>query len=156
MRFLLLFITLSCVRLAYAIDLGEAPQRFEPQDNTWRESRIPKAAKTRADVVALYRSTFLPASSVALAWSGSVSACDPGTTNVDHQQAVIARVNYYRALVDLPPVTLLTATEAAQEQAAALMMSANNALSHTPPGSWVCYSAAGASAAGNSNSVLGA
>ena len=38
-----------------------------------------------------------------------------------------------------------------QEQEAALMMTANNALSHNPPTSWLCYTSAGATAAGSSN-----
>jgi hypothetical protein len=42
-----------------------------------------------------------------------------------------------------------------QEQQAALMMSANNALSHTPPTSWSCYTSAGASGAASSNIALG-
>lgn len=35
------------------------------------------------------------------------------------------------------------------------MMSANNALSHTPPSTWTSYTANGAEAAGNSNIALG-
>ena len=68
---------------------------------------------------------------------------------------MIDRVNYYRALVGLPPATLLTGTPTTQAQAAALMMSANNALSHAPPTSWLCYSANGATGAANSNLALG-
>ena len=56
-------------------------------------------------------------------WTGSVSGCVAGTTNLAHQQATIDRVNYYRALVDLPPVSLLTGMPTVQSQAAALMMS---------------------------------
>jgi hypothetical protein len=41
-------------------------------------------------------------------------------------------------------------------QQAALMMSANNALSHNPPASWKCYTDQGREAAGNSNLALGA
>jgi hypothetical protein len=40
-------------------------------------------------------------------------------------------------------------------QQGALMMEANNQLSHTPPTSWTCYSADGATAAGSSNLALG-
>ena len=36
------------------------------------------------------------------------------------------------------------------------MMTANNQLSHTPPDTWTCYTAAGAEAAGKSNLALGA
>src|SRR5689334_4398289 len=118
------FIIYLVAQAALAVELGEPPRRFESQDTSaWSHELAPKAAKTRADVVALYRSAFLPGNSVSLNWSGSLSTCDPGATNLDHQQAVISRVNYYRALVDLPAVTLLSGTETAQEQAAALMMS---------------------------------
>jgi uncharacterized protein YkwD len=139
---------------ATAVDLGPAPQRHEPQDaRDWVPA--PRAAPTRSQVVALYNNTYLPAAGVPLAWTGAVPTCTPGTTNADHQLAVIGRINYYRALVDLPPVTLLTGAPAAQAQAAALMMSAHNALSHSPPASWTCFSADGATGAASSNILLG-
>ena len=81
--------------------------------------------------------------------------CAPGTTNIEHHQAVIARINYYRALVDLPAVTLDGGTPTTQAQAAALMMSAQNALSHTPPTSFTCYSPEGAAGAAATNLSLG-
>jgi hypothetical protein len=43
----------------------------------------------------------------------------------------------------------------AQAQAAALMMSVNRQLNHTPPATWTCYSAGGAAAAGKANLSLG-
>lgn len=137
-------------------ELGDAPLRFESQDiSTWAYETVPKAAKTRDQVVALYQTVYVPGSAVALGWTGSTAGCDPGITNVEHQQAVIARINYFRALVDLPPVTLMTGAETSLVQAAALMMTANNALSHTPPSSWLCYRAAGATGAMNANVALG-
>ena len=147
---------LSAEAAAQDGQLGEAPRRDEPQDaSTWSHERMPKAARTRAQVVTLYKTVYVPGNSVALTWTGSVTNCDPGATNADHRQAVIARVSYFRALVDLPAVTLFGSTETTQSQAAALMMSANNALSHAPPASWLCYSATGATGAGNSNIALG-
>jgi hypothetical protein len=139
---------------ARAFTLGEAPIRFESQERAgWRTAL--KAGKTRDEVVALYNNTYLPGNSVALTWTGAIATCTAGTTNVAHQQATIDRVNYYRALVDLPPVTLLTGTPVTNSQASALMMSANGALSHTPPTSWLCYTAEGAAGAGSSNIALG-
>ncbi len=135
--------------------LGEAPLRHESQDiSGWRPR--PKAARTREQVVGLYHGAYVPGSAAPLVWTGSIAGCQPGTTSVEHQQAVIDRVNYYRALVDLPAVSLLAGTPAAQSQAAALMMSANNALSHAPPSGWTCYSAEGAAGAGSANIALGA
>jgi uncharacterized protein YkwD len=141
---------------AQGAELGDAPRRIESQDiSGWSYAPLPKAATTRDDVAARYQSTYVTGASVPLTWTGSLATCDPGSTDGAHQQAVIGRVNYFRALVGLPPVTLLGATETAQSQAAALMMSANNALSHTPPMSWNCYSATGATGASNSNIALG-
>src|SRR3982751_1361229 len=124
---------------AQGIELNVAPQRFEPQDHTTWTSKSVKATSSRGEVAALYQSTYVAGNNVALSWTGSVAGCNPGTTNVEHQQAVIARINYFRALTGLPAVTLLGSTETAQDQAAALIMSANNALSHGPPARWLCY-----------------
>jgi uncharacterized protein YkwD len=147
---------LAWVCAAGAAELGAAPQRVESQDiSGWSQPRVPKAALTREGVAALYRSAYLPGASVPLGWTGSLAGCDPGATDGAHQQAVIGRVNYFRALVDLPPVELLGAAQTSQAQAAALMMSANDALSHMPPASWLCYSAAGATGASSSNIALG-
>jgi len=141
-------------------DLGEAPRRFEPQDAlTW--VGVPKAAITRDTVAALYRGTYIPGGAVALNWTGSIASCDPGATNIDHQQAVIGRVNYFRALVGLPPVAppplvpLFGDPTNDLVQAAPLMMSANKSLSHTPPPTWLCYSSAGAMGASMANLALG-
>jgi hypothetical protein len=145
--------------------LGPAPWREEPQDVTALPAvpqdaaalpAVPQAAKTRDQAVQLYYNLYVPGNAVSIMWTGSVAGCDPGTTNFEHQQAVIDRINYYRAMVDLPPVTLVEGTPVLQEEAAALIFSANNALSHTPPTSWACYSAAGATGASQSNIALGA
>lgn len=139
-----------------AIELGQAPRLDVSQDIAdWIHPRVPKAHQSRANVVQLYQTQYLPGNSVALTWDGSIAGCAPGTTNVEHRQAVITRVNYFRALVDLPPVVLAAGTPTAQAQAAALMMSAHNGLSHTPPMSWTCYSADGAAGAANTNLTLG-
>ena len=59
-------------------------------------------------------------------------------------------VNLYRWLADLPAVTL-DPVRNQKDQACALMMRANNMLSHEPPTTWSCYTADGAEAAGKSN-----
>ncbi len=141
-----------------AQDLGRAPVRVGAPESAppWQLEVRPKATVTRDGVIALYQSMYLPGNAVPLVWTGDLASCNPGTTNIEHQQAVIGRVNYYRALVNLPPVTLLSGTETAQAQAAALMFSANNALDHSPPTTWTCYSQTGATGASSSNISLGA
>jgi hypothetical protein len=55
----------------------------------------------------------------------------------------------------LPTQITLNPISSAKSQEAALMMTANGTLSHSPPPSWTCYTAAGAEAAGKSNLALG-
>jgi uncharacterized protein YkwD len=140
------------------IELGDAPRRDVPQETSGWRPQVPvsAAAMTRDEVVQLYNNVYVPGGAATLIWSGgSISPCIPGITNVAFQQAVIDRVNYFRALVKLPAVSLLSGIRTTEAQAAALMMSANHALSHYPPASWLCYSADGATGAGESNLALG-
>jgi Cysteine-rich secretory protein family len=81
-----------------------------------------------------------------------VAGCNAGDTSSTFKEAVIRRINYYRAMAGLPNVTWTSdSSKAANAQAAALMMAANGQLSHGPPNSWKCYSDAGKSGAGSSN-----
>src|SRR5262249_52804834 len=61
-----------------------------------------------------------------------------------------------RAMAGVPGNTTLDTTKNANEQAAALIMTANNTLTHSPTAGMLCYSAAGATGAGSSNIALGA
>ncbi|MCU0408269.1 MAG: CAP domain-containing protein, partial [Bacteroidales bacterium] len=90
-----------------------------------------------------------------LGWTGSTASCTAGTISSLAQSRTLARINYFRKLAGLNNVTFDPALESRCQQAA-LMMAANNQLSHTPPASWQCYTAEGAAAAGNSNLALGA
>ena len=63
-------------------------------------------------------------------------------------------VNFYREMAGLTPVSFDPAFSADAQQAA-LMMDAQNSLSHSPDPSWACYTAAGARGAGRSNLYLG-
>jgi uncharacterized protein YkwD len=83
-------------------------------------------------------------------WSGSVNGCNAGDISADGRANALKLVNLYRFIAGLPEVS--TAADRDQKaQACALMMDANNQLSHSPPMNWACYTADGAQAAGNSN-----
>ena len=58
-------------------------------------------------------------------------------------------------MVGVPAAVTFDSTFSQKSQQAALMMSANNNLDHTPPTSWSCYSAEGSEAAKSSNLSLG-
>ena len=85
------------------------------------------------------------------AWTGNRATCDAGTTASGFQDAVLLRLNYFRAMAGVPATVTFGGTYNGKDQKAALMMSANVQLNHNPPTTWTCYTADGAEAAGNSN-----
>jgi uncharacterized protein YkwD len=166
-RLILLVLSVAAVA-AQPVQLGEAPQ---PQ--THKSSTVARVAGDATDAVSatvaadlpsvdvssrssvrqFYQSQFLP--DVAMSWTGNMTTGEPGTTSDAFKQRVIQRVNFYRALAGLRSNVTHDAEFSRIAQAAALMMSANSALSHTPPTDWKFYTADGSAAAGKSNLALG-
>ncbi len=134
--------------------------RFESQVPTRADAPAKDRTVTvnnwnRSDVVSAYYTEYTPAQSVSMQWSGNAASCNAGTTSQAYIDATFQTINFYRGMVGLPDVTNNASLNAGCQQAA-LMMSVNNALSHSPPSSWACWTSAGASAAGSSNIALGA
>lgn len=111
--------------------------------------------QNRAQVVAFYQTEYLASEGVAHGWAGNVGSCNPGSTSAVFKEAVLRRINFFRAMAGVPAVQGFAADYSSKAQAAALMMSAQNDLSHAPGTSWACYTAAGAEGAGSSNLYLG-
>jgi uncharacterized protein YkwD len=88
-------------------------------------------------------------------WSGATASCTAGDMAPAARANALRLVNLYRWLAALPPVVTDPAHDA-EDQACALMMRANNMISHMPPTTWLCYTAAGADGASNSNVSSGA
>jgi len=88
-------------------------------------------------------------------WTGNRTTCDAGTTSAAFRDAVLLRINYFRAMAGVPAQVTLADAYNAKAQQAALIMSVNGQLSHNPPTTWQCYSADGAEAAGKSDLFLG-
>lgn len=86
-----------------------------------------------------------------LGWTGSTEACQAGSIAEAANKKVVQRLNYVRRLAGLPDQSELRAEYNNLCQQAALIMHANNSLSHYPPKTWKCYSEGGARGAGNSN-----
>lgn len=80
----------------------------------------------------------------------SIADCQPGQLASTTTATLLKDLNTIRALHGLPAVTYSAADEAGA-QASALMQAANDALSHTPPTTWKCYTSAGATVSGQSN-----
>lgn len=104
---------------------------------------------------AFYNSVYNASLNTPIGWTGSHASCNAGTTSSDFKNSVLARINYFRAMAGVPANVTLDSSYNAKAQQAALMMSANNTLSHTPPASWNCYTADGRTAAESSNISLG-
>lgn len=104
----------------------------------------------RASVLTYYNN-FYRVATPAMGWTGSYASCNAGTTSAAYQEATRRRVVFYRAMAGVPTGITMYAPFVQQAQAAALMMSANGELSHTPSTSWRCYSDSGKQGAGAAN-----
>ena len=90
-----------------------------------------------------------------------LSSCTPGDTSALFKQAVLLRVNYLREMAGVADGITFDSTKNAKAQKAALIMLANQALSHDPGGETTgpmlstCLTPEGDEAAGSSNLSLG-
>ncbi len=105
--------------------------------------------------MAFFNQVYQASEGASAAWTGSHAACDAGTTSDEFRRAVQLRINYFRAMAGVPGDVQLSEEYNRKAQQAALMMSVNDQLSHSPPSSWLCYSEEGREAAGSSNLYLG-
>lgn len=100
----------------------------------------------------------VPVSNSAQSASGSalyleppdVARCSAGKLREDARRNFFISFNNLRKRHGLPPVAYNAAGDAETGEAA-LMMTANRALSHFPPRSWACWTEAGARASARSN-----
>ena len=102
-----------------------------------------------------YNTVYAASEGITQGWTGDVVNGVAGSNLQAFDDAVLRRINYYRAMAGIPAAVVPDSVYAAKAQQAALMMSANRQLSHTPPSTWTFYTAEGAEAAKNSNLALG-
>ncbi len=166
-RFVLVFVTLFSVEMQFgsATSFAQSPE-LSPAPASVGEAASTQAAPAQARAglqidptdreaaIAFYNLYYRLPPGVELEWSGSHAECNPGATNESFRRAVLRRINYFRAMAGVPADIVFAEEYNQKAQAAALMMSVNNALAHSPPTGWACYSAAGADAAGSSNLFL--
>jgi len=110
--------------------------------------------QNRAESRAYYLNNYASQTNIPTGWSGNFASCSPGNTSAEFRAAVLKRVNYFRQMAGIPPVTFSQESNRLA-QAAAFLMSVNDNLSHTPPPSWECYTQDAASGAGSSNLAWG-
>ena len=145
-------------------DLGKAPRAPadvsglpgggpRPQDMTGGFS---VNADSREQVRQFYNAVYTSSQGVPINSTAVTASCIPGTNSTAFQNATLRRINWLRAMGGVPAVITFDATNSTQDQAGALIMSANFALAHNfiPP-SWSCFTIAGTNAAAHSNLALG-
>jgi hypothetical protein len=110
---------------------------------------------SREEVRNFYNAVYFASENAPMGWAGSATNCAAGATTAAYRDAVALRINLFRALAGVPAAITLNDIYNGKAQQAALMMSANDQLTHYPPTSWLCYGADGAEAAGHSNLSLG-
>src|SRR6185369_96564 len=127
-----------CWALTLAVDVGSAQQLGTPplaenaesvQTSAQAQTSIAVNPNDRASAVQLYQSTNQASQGIAAGWTGNRTTCTAGTTSQAYADATILRVNYFRAMAGLPSDVILTNTWNPKAQEAALMMSAQKALS---------------------------
>lgn len=130
--------------------LGTSDAHADPIDTT-----------SKTAVAEAYNAQLVPALKVKPNWTGNVAKCKKGKPTTQPKaaagsessastKATLKAVNFYRGLAGLEPVKENTKLSAKAQQTA-LMMRANNTLSHYPGTDWKCYSTHGAAAAARSN-----
>ncbi len=142
---------------ALAPQLGPAPWR-DPSLPPPPPRALPKATiavpaidtTNQGAVIAAYN-TYFNVSAPPLGFTGSVSACNPGAISVAYQNWMMARLNFLRAMAGVAGNVALDTSLNAQEQAAALIMSANGTLTHFPASTMTCWTQAGYNGASSSN-----
>ncbi len=110
---------------------------------------------SREQVRSFYQTAYAASEGIPIGWTGTLTGCDPGTVSSLHREAVLRRINAFRALAGIPSGVVLREDYSAKAQRAALIMSANNRVTHTPPSNWICYHPQGAEGALNSDLALG-
>lgn len=145
-----LFLFCSACSKSSLLTAGTASQT-QLQDTT-----PPVAYQNRDEAMADYTDNYLGSEYDSVGWTGNTENCDAGTTSDVNKAKVLQRLNYFRRLVGLPDNVVLVDSLNQKAQQAALIMKANNQLSHYPTADWHCSTPEGQDGAANSDIALGA
>jgi hypothetical protein len=159
-RMAIVLVSVSTLAVASAaVSLGDVAERAPADDAgvaTHHRVAPAKAFRgaidtgSRADVRRAYKTRLAANLNTPIHWTGSNRRCRAGHMSARAMRATLESVNFVRAMGGLAPVSFRK-TLSSKAQKAALIMSANESLSHDPPRSWRCWTRAGHDAAGHSN-----
>ena len=126
------------------VDVGGACRLPDPTD---------PEARTEEQVCDRWRSDYPELAT--WIWHEGASECDPGEVSEEARNDGVRRINLFRWLVGLEPVTRGAPEIESSEQSCAIMMLRNGTINHNPPSSWNCYTSEGARGASSSNLAMG-
>lgn len=122
--------------LAALASIALSGQTARSQEDSAETPELAVDTSSREETRDFYRSVFGASEAADLGWTGNYFDSDPvaaaGSTSPDFRQAVLLRVNFFRAMAGLPANVQLDDALNAPAQQAALMMSGSDALSHQP------------------------
>lgn len=108
---------------------------------------------SRESVASAYTTWFRPTLDVPVGFTGDVDSCVAGGSSSENKKATLSALNYMRAMLDLAPVVENRALSV-QAQASALIMEANQMLTHNPGRYLRCWTSTGYTGAKNGNLFL--
>ncbi|MCX6397144.1 MAG: CAP domain-containing protein [Propionibacteriales bacterium] len=109
---------------------------------------------SKSAVNAAYVTTYAPRLTQLIDWlGGSVLGCLPGLSSASSNAGTLSSLNFVRSMAGLGPVSFSSALNSSAQRAA-LIMEANDALSHSPSSGWKCWTSTGAASAGRSNLAI--
>lgn len=113
--------------------------------------------QSRTEVVNFYYNVYMASEGIDANWTGEVENCIHGTTDQAFREAILRRINYYRAMAGLPGDITFDDTWHIKCQKGALVTIAELNLTdpHHPQPGWKCYTPDGADACGASNLAMG-
>jgi hypothetical protein len=103
---------------------------------------------SREQVRDFYNTIYPTSANVPIQSTANVADCFPGTNSPFFIEAVLRRINWFRAFAGEPANVMFTSTYNSNAQEVAVMISSSGLLNHNPPTNWPCYSVAGGAAAG--------
>jgi hypothetical protein len=107
---------------------------------------------TKEEVIGLYKSLYLTSDVDSIVWNGNVKNCECGTLSDEIYLKVVNRINFFRLVNGLNPIKM-NSNFNQEAQDAALLIKANEMLTHYPTEDMKCYSQSAYN--GSSKSCLG-
>lgn len=111
---------------------------------------------SREQVREFYNSVYTSSEGTPIDSTADTADCFAGTNSPVFAEVTLRRINWFRAMAGIPAAETFDSGENAEDQEAALMMSAQNELQHVEiPPTWNCFNTEGTNASANSNLALG-